>query len=276
MILAWTTHFSSPRKILRVLCGYFEHQRRVQFEGCVADPLKTMTAILPGSKWSCLLLRVVLQVALGEVTKTYLLMKLRVFVDDITVLLKGVNREVAEAAKKVMKKLKEEIEKKSLKLSVTENGKKGKSKMIASCGFLEDELRQSSKQGVTLADSVETLGVDLRTRVKRLGAKEKERRNKCKERFSIIKKNKAFQKSYIKVGVIKLLRAGMVQARTWREHAVGMAPTERLKLRRQMAAAAAAGKKSMTSLSLFIEACGLEVEEERSLDKEMVANKKKR
>ena len=24
--------FSFPRKILRVLCGYFEHQRRVQFE----------------------------------------------------------------------------------------------------------------------------------------------------------------------------------------------------------------------------------------------------
>ena len=45
-------------------------------------------------------------------------------------------------------------------------------------------------------------------------------------------------------------------------HAVGMAPTERLKLRRQMAAAA--GKKSTTSLSLFMEAYGLEVEEELS------------
>ena len=38
--------------------------------------------------------------------------------------------------------------------------------MSASCGFLEDELRQCSKEGaVTMADSVETLGVDLRTRV---------------------------------------------------------------------------------------------------------------
>ena len=46
--------------------------------------------------------------------------------------------------------------------------------MIASCGCLENELRQFSREeGVTLADSVETLGVDLRTRVKRLGAKEK-------------------------------------------------------------------------------------------------------
>ena len=54
-----------------------------------------------------------------------------------------------------------------------------------------------------------------------------------------------------------------------------IAPTERLKLRRQMAAVA--GKKSATSLSLFSEAYGLEVEEyfghtvlgRRSLDGEM-------
>ena len=59
-------------------------------------------------------------------------------------------------------------------MSVTEKGKDGKNKMIASCGFLEEELRQCSKEeGVTMADSVETLGVYLRTRVKRLGAKEK-------------------------------------------------------------------------------------------------------
>ena len=77
-------------------------------------------------------------------------------------------------AKKVMKKLKEEVEKKGLKMSVTENGKEGKSKMTASCGFLQNELRQFRREeGVTLAFCVETLGVDLRTRVKRLGAKEK-------------------------------------------------------------------------------------------------------
>ena len=48
-------------------------------------------------------------------------------------------------AKKAMKKLKE-VEKKGLKLSVTENGEEGKSKMIASCGFLQNELRQFCEQ----------------------------------------------------------------------------------------------------------------------------------
>ena len=65
---AWATHFSFPSKILRVLCRYFEHQRRGQFEGCVAEPLQTITAILPGSKLSTSL-RIVLQDALSEVTK---------------------------------------------------------------------------------------------------------------------------------------------------------------------------------------------------------------
>ena len=71
--------FSFPRNILQVLCGYFEHQRRFQFEGCVAEPLQTITAFLPGSKWSCLLLRIVLQDALSEVTKFHPPLKLKFF-----------------------------------------------------------------------------------------------------------------------------------------------------------------------------------------------------
>ena len=59
-------------------------------------------------------------------------------------------------AKKMMKKLKEEVEKRGLKLSVIEHGMEGKSRIVASCGLLEDELRQCNKEGVTMANSVET------------------------------------------------------------------------------------------------------------------------
>ena len=53
--------------------------------------------------------------------------------------------------------------------------------MIFSCRFLEDGLRQCSKEeGVTLADSVETLGVDLRTSVKRFGIKEKREKKRAR------------------------------------------------------------------------------------------------
>ena len=93
---------ASQGRYWQVLCGFFEHQRRVQFDGCVAEPLKTITAILPGLKWSCLLLHIVLLDALSEVTKNYpsTPLKLRVFVDDIMALEKGRNQEVAEMAKK--------------------------------------------------------------------------------------------------------------------------------------------------------------------------------
>ena len=53
------------------------------FEGCVADPVHTITAMFLGWKWNCLLLRIVLQDALREVMKVYLLLKLKVSVDDI-------------------------------------------------------------------------------------------------------------------------------------------------------------------------------------------------
>ena len=81
VVLAWATHFKLPRKISRVLCGYFEHQRRVQFKGCAVEPLQTITATISGSKWSCLPLRIVLQDALSEVTKHH------PHLNDITALL---------------------------------------------------------------------------------------------------------------------------------------------------------------------------------------------
>ena len=68
------------------------------------------------------------------------------------------NKELVEMAKKVMRTLREEVEEEDLKLSVIENEKAGKSKMIASCDHLEENFRECSKEeGVTEADSVATL-----------------------------------------------------------------------------------------------------------------------
>ena len=93
-------------EIWGVLCRYFEHQRRVQLEGCVAEPPQTITAILLGSKRSCVLLRSVSQHALSEVMKVYPPSKLKVFVDDITAFMEGRNKELAGVAEKVLKSIK--------------------------------------------------------------------------------------------------------------------------------------------------------------------------
>ena len=147
-----------------VLCGYFKHQRRVHFEGCVAGPLQTITAVLPGSKWSCLLLRSALQDALSEVTKVCPLLNLRVFVDDITGFMNGGNKDLVEMAQKVFGEV-ENVEEKGLKLSITEEGKEGKSKAITCCNYLDKKFQEhSKKEGVALETNVETLTVAFGTR----------------------------------------------------------------------------------------------------------------
>ena len=77
---------------------------------------RPITAILPGSKWSCLLLRIVLQDALSDVTKIYPLPKLRVFVDDITAFMNGRNKGLVEMAEKVLKSIRIEVEERGLEV----------------------------------------------------------------------------------------------------------------------------------------------------------------
>ena len=95
---------------------------------------------------------------------------------------------------------------------------------------------------------METLGVDLRTGTVQLGTKEMARRKMCDWRLSVVRRHRILQKSCMRIRVRKMLRIGLVSATVWRGQAVGISPTERLKLRRQMAAAA--GTKESVSPSL--------------------------
>ena len=94
----------------------------------------------------------------------------------------GETRELVELAKKVLKVLKSEVEEKGLnqKLSITEEGQEGKSKVITSCIYLEERFQECSKRGVVQTTIVETLGVGLGTKTQQLEAKEKARRKKVR------------------------------------------------------------------------------------------------
>ena len=98
VVVVWDWRRNSGKFCVFFFSGYFGHQRRGQFEGCVAEPPQTITAILPGSKWSCLLLRVVLQDASSEVMKVWPPLNLRVSVDDFTALMEGRSKELADPA----------------------------------------------------------------------------------------------------------------------------------------------------------------------------------
>ena len=56
------------------------------FVGRAADPLQTIKATLPGSRWSVILLRSVTEDAMAEVLKSSSQLSLKVYVDDVRVL----------------------------------------------------------------------------------------------------------------------------------------------------------------------------------------------
>ena len=69
--------------------------------------------------------------------------------------------------------------------------------MIGSWSILEEKFQECNmREGVGLATSVETLGVDLSTRTKHLRANEKAGRQKCDVRFSFSRRNRVLQQSH--------------------------------------------------------------------------------
>ena len=156
-----------------MLCGYFEHQRRVQFEGCAAEPLHSIRAILPGSKWSCLLLRIVLQGAYSdELQKIYPPLK---------------------------------------------NGKEGKSKISS-----EDELSQCSKEGESDdGRQCRNAWSGFDNKSQEVGSERKSEEKEVQSEILAHKEEQSLPKELHEGGVKKLLRAGMMPARTWGVHAVG-------------------------------------------------------
>ena len=102
-----------------------------------------------------------------------------------------------------------------MKLSITEGGKEGKSKVITSCKYLEEVPGIQRERRSCLGNKCRNTGSGFGTRTRQLGAKEKARRKMCDVRFSLIRDNRVFQENYMRIGVRKLLRVGLVRAGVW-------------------------------------------------------------
>ena len=97
----------------------------------------------------------------------YPLLKLKVFVDDITAYMEVRNKELPGSAEKVLKSIRREEEEKGMKLSITE--KKGRARCLCIVQLPERSFKKCRKrEGVGLATGVDTLGVDLRTKTEQL------------------------------------------------------------------------------------------------------------
>ena len=109
-------------------------------------------------------------------------------------------------------------------------------------------------------DTVEHHGIDMSHQNRRLGKKERGRRENSARRGGIIEKMTEFRKVHMRKGTNKVSRMGMVPGRVQGAEALFMVPAPREVLRRQ--SASTAGKKPPESLSLFFEVNNLEIDHE--------------
>ena len=88
----------------------------------------------------------------------------------------------------------------------------GKSKAVTSCWYLEERFQECSKKGVVLATSVETLGVDLRTRAKQSGSEGEGQKQEVWCEILAYQEKSGLPEIFLRIGVRKLLRTGLVPA----------------------------------------------------------------
>ena len=104
------------------------HERRVMSGNNVSEPMVTITAILPGSTWSVLLLRTVMQEAMRCIFPVVPELRIRVYVDDMKLSQQGISCALLDRTRNLCEMFKNlEMATVHLELSVTEGGKEGKS-----------------------------------------------------------------------------------------------------------------------------------------------------
>ena len=96
-------------------------------------------------------------------------------------------------AEKELRMSKNEVE--EIILSITKNGKEGKSNMMTSCRYLEEELRDcSQKEGVTVADSVRNTRSGLENTIQAVRSEGESEQEKVQCEILAHQENRIFQK----------------------------------------------------------------------------------
>ena len=113
---------------------------------------------------------------------------MKVFVGDITAFMEGQNKEMPGIGEKGPKSIKRRWKKR-----------------VAGC-----QSRKEERKGKRSFRSAAREKEWDRTRTKQLGAKEQARRKKCEVWFSCARRNRVFQKDYMRIGARKLQRMGLV------------------------------------------------------------------
>ena len=222
------------------------------------ESLQSIATILFATKWRCLRLRIVLQVSLTEMIGIYLSMKLKMFWHDNTARLEGRNKKLPKIVGKVPKMMRMEVVEKDVQLSITEGGKEGKSKAIASCRHLEDKCQEhNQKRRSRHCRQRRDTNDDFEDEIK---ASMKEREDEKEEvRCKILHcQEEARAEELYEDWRNEITEGGFGPSESEVKTSLGTSSTERLKLRRQMTTEAS--KRESVQSSLFLQVDTLLIE----------------
>ena len=138
-------------------------ERRLCIDGCFGTPLLTTSAILAGSKWSCMILKAVMLQPMDGLQARFPTAHLKLYVGDLKLTLMGRRAELLEQAPKVVGGAIEAIEGVKLQVSRGTSGRPGgKSKQLAATPWLRERLREPmAAMGMAACDAGAYLGVDF-------------------------------------------------------------------------------------------------------------------
>ena len=160
VVWEWAVQWSFPLDVLAPLMRVFEGHRRLVVEGCHTEATRTRSAIVAGSRFSTALLKMVLMDAMDGVAGAVLGLRLRVYVDDLAIQLRGTKAHVRLQVPAVANMVVSKLEGLSLDASL---GKDGKSAVLTRCPKLGTQLRLAMAElGMPWRSEAAYMGLDMR------------------------------------------------------------------------------------------------------------------
>ena len=206
-----------------------------------AAPVHHGHSILPGSKLSCLLLRSVLQDAPSEVTNIHPPLKRRVFVHDITAFKNGRKQGVGGDGRKGSEEVEERRWRRMARSCRSlKEGKEGKNKATTSCRYLSggEAAGMQRERSSCFGKECGKAGGGLENEKPAPGSEGEGEKKTVRREMLSNQESRVFSEKIHENWCEEVVEDGFWSPRErGGGQAFGIAPTERLKLRRQMAAA---------------------------------------
>ena len=246
VVWQWAKYYNFPLSVAAMVLQIFHFPRRVIVQGCTSEEVRTAAAIVAGSKYSVLLLKMVITWPMDRLLHLFPTISLHTYVDDIKARLRDKQRLLVEKVPELVDAMTGLLEKVGMEASL---GKEGKSQIMVTSTWLRERLVSPAKtRSIPLRTAMVYLGVDFEVAARgirtRAGKRLTEVSRRGKRLASLRKSGRTMSG-----GAAKVYKQGLKAAAMYGVKCLGMAD-RRLEALRTEAGKAMPGSNGMRSLTL--------------------------